>query len=71
MNKRDDQRVAKKLNNLKLKSATFALRLDAFEARMRNQLTKSNAEPVEAGPAGYRTCEAVYLADEKSPCLID
>ena len=44
MNKRDDQR-AQEVNNLKLELATFALRLDAFEARMRNQLTKSTAEP--------------------------
>ena len=70
MNKRDDQR-AQEVNNLKLELATFALRLDAFEARMRNQLTKTNAEPSKLGSAGYRSCEAVYLADEKSPCLID
>ncbi|MDA9488737.1 hypothetical protein [Bradyrhizobium sp. CCBAU 11361] len=44
MNKRDDQR-AQEVNNLKLELATFALRLDAFEARTRNQLAKSNAEP--------------------------
>ena len=48
MNKRDDQR-AQEVNNLKLELATFALRLDAFEARMRNQLTKSNAEPSKLG----------------------
>ena len=70
MNKRDDQR-AQEVNNLKLELATFALRLDAFEARMRNQLTKDKRRTVEAGPAGYRSCEAVYLADKKSPCLID
>ena len=48
MNKRDDQR-AQEVNNLKLELATFALRLDAFEARMRNQLTKINAEPSKLG----------------------
>jgi hypothetical protein len=48
MNKRDDQR-AQEVNNLKLELATFALRLDAFEARMRNQLTKANAEPSKLG----------------------
>jgi hypothetical protein len=48
MNKRDDQ-LAQEVNNLKLELATFALRLDAFEARMRNQLTKANAEPSKLG----------------------
>jgi hypothetical protein len=48
MNKRDDQR-SQEVNNLKLELATFALRLDAFEARMRNQLTKTNAEPSKLG----------------------
>ena len=48
MNKRGDQR-AQEVNNLKLELATFALRLDAFEARMRNQLTKTNAEPSKLG----------------------
>lgn len=48
MNKRDDQR-AQEVNNLKLELATFALRLDAFEARMRTQLTKTNAEPSKLG----------------------
>jgi hypothetical protein len=33
----------------KLELATFALRLDAFEARVRNQLTKTNAEPSKLG----------------------
>jgi hypothetical protein len=36
MNKRGDQR-AQELNNLKLASATFALRLDTFEARVKCQ----------------------------------
>ena len=44
MNERDDQR-AKEVNNLKLELAAFALRLDRFEARMSDQLTKANAEP--------------------------
>ncbi len=44
MNKWDDQR-AQEVNNLKLELATFALRLDAFEAHMRNQLTKTSSEP--------------------------
>jgi hypothetical protein len=48
MNKRDDQQ-AQEVNNLKLELATFALRLDAFEARMENQLTKANAEPSKLG----------------------
>jgi hypothetical protein len=48
MNKWDDQR-AQEVNNLKLELATFALRLDAFEACMRNQLTKTNTEPSKLG----------------------
>lgn len=48
MNKRDDQR-AQEVNNLKLELATFALRLDAFEARMKKQLTKTKAEPSKLG----------------------
>ena len=48
MNRRDDQR-AQELNVLKLELATFALRLDAFEARMRRQLTKTSAEPSKPG----------------------
>jgi hypothetical protein len=43
MNQSDDQR-AQEISNLKLAVATFALRLDAFEARMR-RLTKTNPEP--------------------------
>jgi hypothetical protein len=38
MDQRDDQR-AQEFNNLKFALATFALRLDAFEARMRSRLT--------------------------------
>jgi len=37
------------LNNLELELATFALRLDAFEMRMRSPLTKTNAEPSKLG----------------------
>jgi hypothetical protein len=49
MNKRGDQR-AREVNNLKLELAAFALRLDNFEARMRNQRTKTNdAEPSKQG----------------------
>jgi hypothetical protein len=48
MNRRDDQRT-QELNVLKLELATFALRLDAFEARMRRQLTKTSAEPSKPG----------------------
>jgi hypothetical protein len=49
MNKRGDQR-AQEVNNLKLELAAFALRLDTFEARMRNQRTKTNdAEPSKQG----------------------
>jgi len=48
MDQRDDQR-AQELSNLKLALATFALRLDAFEARTRSRLTKTNAEPSKLG----------------------
>jgi hypothetical protein len=48
MDQRDDQR-AQEFNNLKFALATFALRLDAFEARMRSRLTKTNAEPSKLG----------------------
>ena len=43
MNQRDDHR-AQELNSLKLALATFALRLDVFEARTKSRLTKVNAE---------------------------
>jgi hypothetical protein len=43
MNQRDDHR-AQELNNLKLALATFAVRLDVFEARTKSRLTKVNAE---------------------------
>jgi hypothetical protein len=39
MHDRDDPR-AKELNNLRLALATFALQLDAFEARLKVRLTK-------------------------------
>jgi hypothetical protein len=48
MNKGDDQR-AQELTIIKIELATFALRLDAFEARMRGQLTKTSAEPSKLG----------------------
>jgi len=48
MNRRDDQRT-QELNVLKLELATFALRLDAFEAGMRGQLTKTSVEPSKPG----------------------
>jgi hypothetical protein len=43
-----DQR-AQELNDLKFALATFALRIDAFEARMRSRLTKTNAESSKLG----------------------
>jgi hypothetical protein len=43
MNQRDDQK-AQEISNLELALATFALRLDAFEARMKSRLTKTNPE---------------------------
>lgn len=43
MNQWDDQR-AQELSTLKLALATFALRLDAFEARMKSRLTNTNPE---------------------------
>ena len=48
MNQRDDHR-AQELNNLKLALATFALRLDVFEARTKSRLTKANAERSKLG----------------------
>lgn len=48
MNQRDDHR-AQELNNLKLALATFALRLDVFEARTKSRLTKVNAERSKLG----------------------
>ena len=43
MNQWDDQR-AQELSNLKLALATFALRLDTFEARMKSLLTNTKPE---------------------------
>jgi hypothetical protein len=43
MHDRDDPR-AEELNNLRLALATFALQLDAFEARIKGRLTKPNGE---------------------------
>jgi hypothetical protein len=40
---RDDHR-AEELNNLRLALATFALQLDAFEARIKGRPTKPNGE---------------------------
>lgn len=52
MNQPEDPRT-EELNNLKLALATFALRLDAFEARMRSLQPK--AKPViPAGPASEK-----------------
>jgi hypothetical protein len=67
MNQRVNQR-AQELSNLKLALATFALRLDAFEARSKSRPTKTNAEPSKPGSPdiGLGCC-----ANEKSPCLID
>lgn len=48
INQRDDHR-AQELNNLKLALATFALRLDVFEARTKSRLTKVNAERSKLG----------------------
>jgi len=49
MSKRGDQR-AREVNNLALELAAFALRLETFEARMRNQRTRTNdAEPSKQG----------------------
>jgi hypothetical protein len=36
---------AEELNNLRLALATFALQLDAFEARLKGRQGKSTAEP--------------------------
>jgi hypothetical protein len=44
MEHRDGQQT-QELNNLKVARATFASRLDAFEARMKNRLIETSAEP--------------------------
>jgi hypothetical protein len=70
MNRRDNQR-APELNVLKLEVASFALRLDAFEARMRGPADQDKRRTVEAGLVGYRSCEAGTEPMKISPCLID
>ena len=40
----DDQRT-EELNNLRLAMATFALQLDAFEVRLKDRRTQTNAKP--------------------------
>ena len=69
MNKRDDQR-AQALNYLKLASATFALRLDAFEAR-EVSATKTNAEPSKLGSPDIGFAKQATEPMRKSPCPID
>jgi hypothetical protein len=44
MDHEDDQRT-EELNSLRLAMATFALRLDAFEVRLKDRRTQTNAEP--------------------------
>ena len=46
MNQQDDRR-ARELSNLKLALATFAVRLDAFEARMNRRLTITKPNRLE------------------------
>jgi hypothetical protein len=52
MRDRDDPR-AEELINLRLALATFALQLDAFEARIKVRLTKPNGEIGEIGLPRY------------------
>jgi hypothetical protein len=61
----DGQRT-QELNNLKVALATFALRLDAFEARLKTQLTETSAE---AGFTGHRVCKANDRGHEVSPLI--
>jgi hypothetical protein len=43
---------AEELNSLRLALATFALQLDAFEARLKTRRTKTNAEPPSGQASG-------------------
>ena len=41
---------AEELNNLKMALATFALQLDAFEARLKGRLSDPNKAPLSTAP---------------------
>jgi hypothetical protein len=48
----DHNSRAEELNSLRLALATFALQLDAFEARLNTRRTKTNAEPPSGQACG-------------------
>jgi len=50
--------------------ATFALRLDAFDARMTGQLSKTSAQTVEAGSSDIGLAKQITEPMKTSPCLI-
>jgi len=61
MDQRDDQRT-EELNSLRLALATFALRLDAFEARLKGRRTMATVEQ----PTGHAS-NLGELTDHQQP----
>ena len=59
MDQRDDQRT-EELNELRLAPATYALRLDAFEARLKSRLV-TNGEPLNPVPGAPTVAESAKL----------
>ena len=58
-----DKQRTEELNQLRLALATFALQLDAFEARLRRRLTKTNVGPSTlASPPDIRFTKQVIGA---------
>ena len=69
MDHRDDQR-AEELNNLRLALATFALQLDAFEVRLKNRRTQTNAEPSKPVSPATAFAKQVIGAMKNRPAAI-
>jgi hypothetical protein len=56
-----DRRI-EELNNLRIALATFAIHLDAFEARLTGRPTKSLAEPMKAASQDLAFAKQIVAA---------
>jgi hypothetical protein len=66
-----DKQRTEELNQLRLALATFALQLDAFEARLRRRLTKTNVGPSTlASPPDIRFEKQVIGAKNHPACQV-